>query len=210
MNLTMNSFDSCLLQAVLFVANATPSSLDEFGRNPLHYCCQMPSPYAVDTLLSLGDFHINQMDCIGQTPLIGAIQASYSTVIRNFTHPIVRMLLEHGADPNLHGSMSLSPLLIAVLQKDLYLVEILLQFGANVNVRTDSEDTLLPGRSSALSLALRGELTEVDLQIIWQILARSSPSTIFHAIQKVPRHVKSMVMEMIQMLQSKPIHIHLI
>jgi ankyrin repeat protein len=163
-----------LLHTVQFIANSSPQTLDEYGRSPLHYCCQIPAPGAMNILLSLGHFDVNHQDCLGDTPLVCLLRA-YSECSREFIHSIAFMLLRCGADPNLHGPNSLTPLMIAVLHKDLLLVELLLQFGANPNVRLeDTESLLIPGRSSAFSLAVRPSLnpylTEVDVQIIWQLI----------------------------------------
>ncbi len=207
------TMDPILLDAIQFVSHASPQSLDAHGRSPLHICCQHPSPVAVEILLELQHFNINQMDYLGNTPLLHVIHASNNPCMRTLTAPILSMLLKHGADPNLHGPLTLSPLILAVLQKDEELVELLLRHGANPNIRLEGDKSLFPVRSSALSIALRPPLqstfTVEDLQIIALLLQRSSPTTVFHAIQKVPRYVKEIVMEMIQLLQPKPVPIHI-
>ncbi len=196
-----------LLHAVQFIANSSPQTLDEYGRSPLHYCCQIPAPDAMDILLSLRQFDVNHQDCLGHTPLVCLLHA-YSESSREFVYFIALMLLRCGADPNLHGRNSLTPLMIAVLQKDLFLVKLLLQFGANPNVRLDdTESLLIPGRSSAFSLAIRPPLnqilTDLDIHIIWHLIHHVSPTTIFHAIQRVNANIKTIILYLMDLKQSK-------
>jgi ankyrin repeat protein len=196
-----------LLPAVQFIANASSQSLDEYGRSPLHYCCQIPAPGAIDILLSLRHFDVNHQDCLGHTPLVCLLHG-YSECSREFIHSIAFLLLRNGADPNICGSF-LTPLMLAVIHKDVFLVQLLLQFGANPNVRLDdSESLLIPARSSALSLAVRPPLnsilTETDIHIIWYLIQYTSPATIFHAIQKVDKSVKTIVLTILGLIQSKP------
>lgn len=187
-----------------FIANSTPESLDEFGRSPLHYCCVFPSETALEILLHLHQFDINHRDVLGWTPLLCLLHSS-NQYSRELVIRMTYLLLEYGANPNI--SSTLTPLMIAVLNRDIVLVNLLLQYGADPNIRTDDSESLLPARSSALSMVVQPPftsiLTDADIHIIWSLLHVVSAGTIFHAIQKVNTHIKNIVLYLMDLKQSK-------
>ncbi len=189
-----------------FIANALPNSLDEFGRSPLHHCCIHPAQHAIEILLPLNHFDVNHQDILGWTPLLCLLQ-SYTHENRESIQWITYMLLEYGANPNLYGPNSLTPLMIAVLNKDIVLLQLLLRYGADPNIRLDDAESLLPPRSSAFSLAVRPPtnptLCDTDIHCIWIMLQYVSAGTIFHAIQKVNTNVKNVVLYLMDLKQSK-------
>ncbi len=92
-----------------------------------------------------------------QTPLTAAAQ--YGQV------EVVRLLIDNGADPNLHDGGSefpqQTPLATAAAQGHLDVCRVLLEAGANPNLPTNPNDVGAPQSWTALDWALQGGHTAV-------------------------------------------------
>lgn len=101
------------------------------------------SPIAfIRTLLDLGA-DPNPTDHIGFPPLIAALSCSRSqqgSPARPDVPEIITMLLEFGADPNGRGINDYTPLHMAVAERNVRAVKILLDAGADPGLRTRIDD----------------------------------------------------------------------
>ena len=137
-----------------------PNTMDERGVPALNLACQQNSADMVYALLSAGA-NINECDSQGRTALYEAVsrsdvdpnsdEAGDSMVLPkaatgNKLH-LVRLLLLSKADPNA-GDPECNPLSAAILQRDVNIVERLLEYGATTRVR-------MAGNTSPLHVAAR-------------------------------------------------------
>lgn len=117
---------------------------------PLHSECSNLYFYGVSQLLANGH-SVNLLNLLGETPLMTTISHSYKDP-ETATY-IVSLLLLDGADPNLHGTGNLTPLMLATLQQNIAIQKLLLDAGADVNIRYKPvESCLIPYGSSALAI----------------------------------------------------------
>ncbi|CAM0949105.1 unnamed protein product [Alopecurus aequalis] len=122
-----------------------PAMPDERGSTPLHAAADKGHCEAVRLLLSIG-IHVDPIDHRG-TPLHLAAAKDHDEVMK--------VLLEHGADPNRVVHHILSPLLVALCERSLKCVKILIEAGADVNAH---------GYSAPLMQAVEISLTNfIDL-----------------------------------------------
>ncbi len=117
------------------------------------------SPFAfIRTLLELGaDANVPVDD--GFPPLIAALsrlQEVPGSTRRTDVADIVRLLIRFGADPNQRGINDYTPLHMAVSQRDALAVQILLDGGADSELRTRIDDCETP-----LEMASSAGLTEI-------------------------------------------------
>jgi ankyrin repeat protein len=117
------------------------------------------SPIAfVRTLLEIGA-NPNPEDHIGFPPLMAALSRSRSqpgSPARPDVLDIMTLLLEFGADPNQRGINDYTPLHMAVGERNLPAVRLLLQAGANPELRTRIDD-----HETAREMAVNAGLTEI-------------------------------------------------
>jgi ankyrin repeat protein len=107
------------------------------------------SPFAfVRTLLELGA-DPNPQDHAGFPPLIAALSCSRSREgarARTDVLEIVSLLLEFGADPNQRGINDYTPLHMAVAERNVEAVRILIAAGADPALRTRIDECETPGK----------------------------------------------------------------
>lgn len=165
---------------------------DEFGRNCVFHALMCGTPQILQTCLDRGA-NPNTIDVCGNTPLSWLLThflGCQTYEDRYNTMSSLDILLQYGADPNLHASGHMSPLMIATLSNNPILVSHLISNGASVNNRLqDSELGLLHKGASALSLATSESLTD----IIPFLKVNAEPEIIFHALQKTTDpHIREM------------------
>jgi ankyrin repeat protein len=106
------------------------------------------SPLAfIRVLLEIGA-EPNPADHIGFPPLIAALSCSRSqpgSPARTDVNEIVQLLLAYKADPNQRGINDYTPLHMAVSERNLPAVEVLLHAGADPHLRTRIDDFETPG-----------------------------------------------------------------
>ncbi|XP_020091446.1 ankyrin-1-like [Ananas comosus] len=122
---------------------ADPSIPDERGYSVLHCASQEGHCEVVNLLLSKG-IPVDPNSFVG-TPLNAAA--------RNRQEKIVKILLEHGANPNKVSDSIFSPLLVSVLTESLECTKLLIKAGADVNAST-------PSGTTPLSVAAHEGLTD--------------------------------------------------
>lgn len=97
----------------------------------------------VRSLIAMGA-DVNAHDPMDATPLSYAVRSGS----RKRGHvPVLQLLLQHGANPNVSVSCRLTPLMYAVERGDVKAVELLLAHKANVNATTHEGHTALMGAS---------------------------------------------------------------
>ena len=105
------------------------------------------SPLAfIRTLLKIGA-HPNAPVDDGFPPLIAALDCAREVpgaTRRSDVHDILRLLLSFGADPNQRGINDYTPLHMAVAERDSLAVQILLDGGADPDLRTRIDDCVTP------------------------------------------------------------------
>lgn len=108
----------------------------EQGDSILMLACSQNAIDTVQVLLAL-KANPNIPDFNGVTPLIYTIARCETPSV------ICRMLLEHGADPNIAMKDGTTALMAAVLRDDVECARLLLNFGANVSAKDASGKTAL-------------------------------------------------------------------
>jgi uncharacterized protein len=104
-----------------------------------------PLPF-IRTLLEIGA-DPNPRDHTGFPPLIAALSCSRSqpgAPGRSDVADIIRLLLSFGADPNQRGLNDYTPLHMAVSERNLQAVALLVEAGANPGIRTRIDDCETP------------------------------------------------------------------
>lgn len=114
--------DAPHLVKIMLQHGANPNTPDELGQPPLQWALEMGRPETVGILLDQGA-KADAQDSYGEPLLFLAMQNNKSTVV-------VRLLLEHGAEPNLPGKEGKTPLQLARQSKRFDLIALLKQHGA--------------------------------------------------------------------------------
>jgi ankyrin repeat protein len=113
---------------------ADPNLQSRFGFTPLNKAVNQAKLEVIQTLLENGAEPNEINPFTGETVLFSAI--SYQLVDLKKSKEMVKMLLNHGVNPDLHGYGGEAPLHMAVLyarQKDLDVFNILLEKAKNIN-----------------------------------------------------------------------------
>jgi ankyrin repeat protein len=112
----------------------------------------------IRTLLEIGA-DPNPTDHAGFPPLIAALSCSHpqpGSPGRHDTLDIIKLLLSYGADPNQRGINDYTPLHMAVGERHLPAIEVLLEAGADPRLRTTIDDYETPRE-----MAERAKLVEI-------------------------------------------------
>ncbi len=159
--------------AALRAAVDNPESVPN-GKMPLSigHCLEYaiyhsPLPF-IGTLLEIGA-DPNPADHSGFPPLIAALSCSRphpGSPARNDVIDIINLLLSHGADPNQRGVNDYTPLHMAVGERNLTAVRLLLEAGADAKLRTRIDDCETP----------REMAEKANLREIVQVLATAEKS----------------------------------
>ena len=143
--------DMAALRAALDHPSDFPNGLQPaalaVGDYPLEYAIYWSPVSFIGALLDLGA-DPNYPDCGGFPSLLAALSSG-----RPETCAILRLLLDHGADPDQRGINDWTPLHHAVALRDLKALKILLEYGADPTLRTRVDDLSTP-LEDALSIGL--------------------------------------------------------
>ena len=91
-------------------------------------------------LIKLGA-DVNAQDLNGNTALMWAVSVNRSWEDKG---PLVSLLMDGGADPNISNNRSMTPLLLAAMNKEgAGVITVLAEQGANLNLRSDEQMTAL-------------------------------------------------------------------
>jgi ankyrin repeat protein len=124
--LHISSFRNYIQTTKILLENGADCDItDKYGGTALHRAAKAGSLEIVELLLSVGS-HINASTKDDWTPL------SIATWARSL--PLVDLLLKKGADPN-GARTKVVPLCVAIASDELYISEILISNGANVNMK---------------------------------------------------------------------------
>lgn len=134
--------------------------IDEYGFTPLIECAITRQPHIAAELLKR-PVDINKPDVTGRTPLHWAVDNTDLTM--------VRLLLEHGADPNAFTRNGLSVLVYPVLRGEGPLKQLLYQFGAKLDFAQDFINAKLLGHRFELQgdvdiVTAKGDFIELDYE----------------------------------------------
>jgi ankyrin repeat protein len=136
----------------------------------------------------------NHMDLNGDTPLLAAIMSLSDD---NECTEICRILLQGGANPNLHGRWSMSPLLTAVVKNNLSVVQLLVEYGANLNAEYQTNAPLLVEHGeTALTFAARAGQREMTLYLVKT--RKNRLSNILRALSKVENGIKKEILDIFE------------
>ena len=135
------------------VAQWNPAPLTRWLLTSVYSWRPQPASTNSDLVSALLDAGANPNEVVSQLALTAPV---LSRVARLADVPTMRVLLEHGANPNARGSGGLTPLMMAAATKaDPTMVQLLLAKGADVSVQDESGN-------SALDWALRLGDTEAS------------------------------------------------
>ncbi|CAG0886720.1 unnamed protein product [Darwinula stevensoni] len=145
---------------LLLKAGSDVHATNNRGRTPLHLAALAQSTESVLALVQAGS-DPNSQDADKRTPLHAAIVKG----ARNFDN--VRVLLEAKASPNMQDSFGYTPLHLAALNEYSSCVKMLLEYGADVTIKTNGGITALQYivRKSPSSLAKFREMFDESVTL---------------------------------------------
>jgi ankyrin repeat protein len=151
--------DLAALRAAVDEPSCVPNGPMPLAIGPcLEYAIYHSPLHFILTLLEIGA-DPNPADHAGFPPLIAALSCSHpqpGSPGRNDTVEIINLLLTFGADPNQRGINDYTPLHMAVTERHLPAIEVLLTAGAGPRLRTRIDDHETP-----LEMAQRAGLVEI-------------------------------------------------
>ena len=161
--------------AIFHLAKVESNILDASGKAPIHYVAAKSSPRTLAALVVLGS-DPNLPDEIGETPFHYALRHNEDT-------EVVRMLLGWGADPNLPTAEGELPIVLATRLRDDAALEIMVDFGANI------ESVDRHGRSLLHHAVLEGNST-VAAKLINRGADVFKPDVIGETPAEIARRIK--------------------
>ncbi|KAM6521558.1 hypothetical protein FSOLCH5_006312 [Fusarium solani] len=146
-----------LVRALSTRAGALVNALDEWGSTALAWATNRGHEQTVEAILEFKAIDVDIRDCRGKTPI--------SLAARNGHTAIVKMLLDHGANPNLKDFDRATPLWHAAKEGHTTTMALLTKDGVDVNVAStvDRIDLHTP-----LSLAVTNGLSEMASLLLAQ------------------------------------------
>jgi len=189
----------------LLMANADVNIIDDNGNSVLSLACKYSSYDIIKLLLSYGAvgpiesivYNIcsnttllnNERHCIIksllETEFVGNKDKALIQACKYGAHALIKLLLQHGANPNYEHQIDISPLSCAV--KDEYIFECLLQYGAKVNIYNITEYVFRCDHERILTLAVKHgfDINEKNKrgQNIPMMVARGYPNYVWHCLQ---------------------------
>lgn len=175
---------------ILLASNADVNKTSYDGMTPFHYAASYGLAKNIQLLMNAGTKNINACNSLGWTPLQTAIDCSNSqaafkimqllleeghanpnTISMHGTTPLfyatdhgrpdlVRLLLQHGAKPNMGMSGEKSPLHHAIAHHQFEIASLLLQFNADPNLKDADGNTPLMIAAKAGDLMIASLLLE--------------------------------------------------
>ena len=127
--------DSGTIAQLLVEYGASIHLRDKNGRTPLHLASQLHTSSVVTLLLKVGA-EVDAQDHDGMTPLLFASR-------HDSTGADAQLLLEHGASVHMRNKNGQTPLHLASLDQFSGPIELMVQFGADVNTQDDDDMTPL-------------------------------------------------------------------
>ncbi|KAJ1557643.1 B-cell lymphoma 3 protein [Nowakowskiella sp. JEL0078] len=135
LHLAVNSSHTGILE-VLLRNGADPRAVDMHGVNPFHIACSEGTIDVIRCLLTHSPDLINIVDNRGNTPL------AFAALRRTRSISIIRMLLKYGAETNGLQATGIPPLHCAVNDGFDDACALLLENGANPNIRSHEENPI--------------------------------------------------------------------
>ncbi|XP_077887452.1 uncharacterized protein LOC144370512 [Ictidomys tridecemlineatus] len=115
---------------------------DQKNRTSLHYACAYGNP-AVVALLVKRKCSVNLYDSDGNTPLMKVDVANGFAAIQYEEEECAIILLENGANPNVHNNKGETPLHCAMFYRNTSIATKLLSFNADIEAKNTSGQTPL-------------------------------------------------------------------
>lgn len=151
-----------------------PRAVDSWQRSRLHYCIhsldrpELCTPEEIERLLRLG-LDVRQADRFGNTPLHDLMRwrnvrdSGRSRLLRQTRtedmQPLVEILLDTGADPDLPNYRGLSPLMLALQQRQFGVARLLLDQSKNPGM------TVEPGFNLIHLVFLNSSMNQFELRL---------------------------------------------
>jgi uncharacterized protein len=149
----------------LLTRGADARAADANGDTPLHDAVVFNGAPELATALLRGGADVNARNQLGDTPLSAALRSAHYLHASDGparVQAIVALLLTHGASVATADSQSIQPIAQALDRKQIALVELLLEHGAQVP-------------DDALQRVLRADGEAIDLALAWRLLEGASP-----------------------------------
>ncbi|CAG9761212.1 unnamed protein product [Ceutorhynchus assimilis] len=122
--------------STLLENNANVNAINSVGRTPLHMACCTKNPRSVELLLKFGA-NIETKDNYGHTPL------HFASSLRGGSNVAVTTLLAHGSNINAQDNKGQTPLHHAIEYSNKQGIEILLENGADPNLKNNSKQNAI-------------------------------------------------------------------
>ncbi|KYQ89460.1 hypothetical protein DLAC_10131 [Tieghemostelium lacteum] len=133
---------------------ADPNARTSSGSSPLHLLSihsYQPKSYKIAQQLIESGAYLNHKDSKFDTPL-------HRAIVRNYNNDLIRLLLEHGANPNIVNKRGRTCQHTAIEEGKLEALELFIQFGAYFH-KLPSQTTTLP---SPLDYALQSKWVHIQ------------------------------------------------